>query len=66
MVDVPVEAEYESSVYHRYMIRTLKRDGLAEYLAENGVETKVNYRVPLALDASGKGIRIWPRQLSGL
>ena len=49
MVDVPVEGEDESSVYHRYMIRSLKRDDLAEHLAENGVETKVNYRVPLHL-----------------
>jgi dTDP-4-amino-4,6-dideoxygalactose transaminase len=64
MVDVPVEAEDESSVYHRYMIRTLKRDGLAEYLAENGVETKVNYRVPLhlmpAAKESGYGLGSFP------
>ena len=54
MVDVPVEGEDESSVYHRYMIRSPKRDDLAEHLAENGVETKVNYRVPLHLMPAAK------------
>lgn len=60
MFDVPMEGEDESGVYHRYMIQTLKRDDLAKHLAENGVETKVNYRVPLHLMPAAKALGYGP------
>jgi dTDP-4-amino-4,6-dideoxygalactose transaminase len=33
-------------VYHRFVIRTLRRDSLRKFLADNGVETMVHYPVP--------------------
>lgn len=48
-VDVPVEYPHEESVYHRYVIRSDRRDELQRHLAERGVETKVNYPIPIHL-----------------
>ena len=48
-VDVPRDREEEEPTYHRYMIRHLDRDRLQFFLAENGIETKVNYPIPLHL-----------------
>jgi dTDP-4-amino-4,6-dideoxygalactose transaminase len=49
LVAVPVEYSHEESVYHRYVIRTERRDELQKHLAERGVETKVNYPIPIHL-----------------
>ena len=46
---VPEDLEYEEPVYHRYMIRHPNRDRLQSFLDKNGIETKVNYPVPLHL-----------------
>lgn len=48
-VQVPTDREYEFPVYHRYIIRHPRRDALQAHLAEQGVETKVNYPIPLHL-----------------
>ncbi len=53
-VSVPDEKDYEKPVYHRYIIRHQDRDGLQAFLAENGIETKVNYPVPLHLQPVAK------------
>jgi dTDP-4-amino-4,6-dideoxygalactose transaminase len=34
-------------VYHQYTIQTKKREGLQQYLKENGVGTMIYYPVPL-------------------
>jgi len=44
---VPVEKEYAKHVYHQYIIRTKKRDELANYLEESGIETLVHYPTPV-------------------
>ena len=48
-VAVPMKREYEEPIYHRYMIRCPDRDRLQSFLEDNGVETKVNYPIPLHL-----------------
>lgn len=45
----PSDAAFEEPVYHRFMIRHPRRDALAAYLAAHGVETRVNYPIPLHL-----------------
>ena len=55
-VSTPTESEHEKPVYHRYMIRTQKRDELQSYLAEKGVDTKVNYPIPIHLQTVGRNM----------
>lgn len=60
LVKVPVDRPYELPVYHRYMIRTPRRNELQSFLTEKGIETKVNYPVPLHLQpaAADLGYRV--------
>jgi dTDP-4-amino-4,6-dideoxygalactose transaminase len=39
-------------VFHQYVIRTPRRDGLRAYLSENGIGSEVYYPLPLHLQAS--------------
>jgi dTDP-4-amino-4,6-dideoxygalactose transaminase len=55
-VTVPRYASHEIPVFHRYMIQTPRRDELAAFLASRGVETKVNYPLPLHLHAAAKDL----------
>ena len=55
-VEVPKEKDYEYPVYHRYMICYPERDRLQAYLADKGIETKVNYPIPLHLQQSAKDL----------
>lgn len=48
-VSVPTVRDHEKPIYHRYMIRHSDRDGLQRFLAQNGIETRVNYPIPLHL-----------------
>lgn len=43
----PPEFPDRVSVYHRYVIRTDQREALASYLRERGVETGIQYPLPL-------------------
>ena len=56
-VHVPVDQEYEASVYHLYIIRHSQRDALQAHLAEQGIETKVNYPIPLHLQKAAQQLR---------
>ena len=56
LVHTPQENDDESPVYHRYMIRSENRDDLQAYLTEHGVETKVNYPIPIHLQDIGKSM----------
>lgn len=56
LVSVPTHANHESPVYHRYMIRTEKRDLLQSFLDKKGIETKVNYPVPLHLQPAAANL----------
>jgi dTDP-4-amino-4,6-dideoxygalactose transaminase len=44
---VPFVAEGREHVYHLYVIRHAKRDQLAKYLADRGIQTVINYPVAL-------------------
>ncbi len=43
---LPAVAQYATHVYHIYMIRTARRDGLMEYLNKHGIGTLIHYPVP--------------------
>jgi dTDP-4-amino-4,6-dideoxygalactose transaminase len=43
---LPKTAEYCTSVYHLYVIRTNKRDKLQDYLTKCGIGTMVHYPIP--------------------
>ena len=53
-VNVPMLKEYEEPVFHRFMIRHPEREGLQDFLAENDIETKVNYPIPLHLQPAAE------------
>lgn len=57
VVKVPVEHAFEKSVYHRYVITSPDRDGLQKYLHEHGIESKVNYPIPLHLQEAAHGYK---------
>ncbi len=48
-VIVPYEPEWVEAVYHLYVIRTQKREGLQSYLSKNGISTGLHYPIPLHL-----------------
>ncbi len=56
VVTVPEDRDYEEPVYHRYMVQTPRRDELQAFLAARGVETKVNYPIPLHLQPAAAGL----------
>lgn len=45
-ITIPTEMKDVSHVFHLYVIRTDKRDELANYLKDNGVHTGIHYPVP--------------------
>lgn len=46
----PVRTDPQAqSVYHLYVITTEKRDALAEFLKQQGIETKIHYPIPIHL-----------------
>jgi dTDP-4-amino-4,6-dideoxygalactose transaminase len=45
-VTVPTEREHGRHVYHLYVIRTERRDALASFLRERGIQTGIHYPVP--------------------
>ena len=47
LVTTPVEEKWAKHVYHLYVIRTKRRDKLAESLKQHGVSTLVHYPVPI-------------------
>ena len=42
------------SVYHRFIVQVDDRERLMQYLAENNVETKINYPIPIHLQPIGR------------
>jgi dTDP-4-amino-4,6-dideoxygalactose transaminase len=47
LVTTPIEEKWAKHVYHLYVVRTKKRDKLAEFLKQHGVSTLVHYPVPI-------------------
>lgn len=59
IVAIPAEENRGKHVYHLYVIRAKKeedRDGLLNFLKENGVESRVYYPLPLHLQECYKGL----------
>lgn len=46
IVQVPVEKPFARAVYHMYVIRSPRRDDLAKFLRERGIETGIHYPIP--------------------
>ena len=46
VVGIPAQREWAEPVYHMFVIRTARRDELASFLRERGVETGIHYPVP--------------------
>ena len=55
-VEVPTEHEYERPVYHRFVIRHEKRDALQEHLSACGIQTAINYPLPLHLHEAARDL----------
>ncbi|OGT39868.1 MAG: hypothetical protein A3E81_01735 [Gammaproteobacteria bacterium RIFCSPHIGHO2_12_FULL_36_30] len=56
VVMVPSDPDNLFSVYHNFVILTEKRDTLAYYLKENGIDTRVHYPIPLHLQPAAKNL----------
>lgn len=48
-IKIPPRPVYKRQVYHTYVIQVEKREQLRLFLANNGVETKIHYPVPIHL-----------------
>jgi len=46
-IDIPKVREGSESVYHLYVIQTEDRDGLRNFLGENGIAAALHYPVPI-------------------
>jgi len=51
---LPHDKDSEKAVYHTFIIQTDKRNELKEYLASQGVDTKIHYPVPIHLQEAAK------------
>ncbi len=56
ILEIPLDDKNRKSVYHRYVIKSNKRDQLKKYLYSKGIETKINYPIPLHLQKASKNI----------
>ena len=54
---VPEEKSFESPIYHRFIVQCENRDILKQYLEEIGVETKINYPIPLHLQKAASSLQ---------
>ena len=54
IVTVPHEKEHEKAVYHTFIIQTDHRDALMEFLANNNIDTKIHYPIPIHLQSASK------------
>ena len=55
-VIVPKLKNYEEPVFHRFMIQHPDRERLLSFLSDNGIESKVNYPIPLHLQPAAKDL----------
>lgn len=53
----PFEPSWSHAVYHLYVIRTARRDGLIDHLKEVGIGTGIHYPVPLHLQKAYAQLR---------
>ena len=55
-LEVPKENSFEEPIYHRFIIQHHKRDDLKNFLSNKGVETKINYPIPLHLHPAASNL----------
>jgi dTDP-4-amino-4,6-dideoxygalactose transaminase len=55
-VILPHEVEGSRHVWHQYVIRTVRRNGLRDYLIERNIGSEIYYPVPLHLQDALKGL----------
>lgn len=51
---LPYDHAGEHGVYHTFIVQTAQRDALKQYLADNGVDSKVHYPVPIHLQEAAQ------------
>ena len=57
IVKVPQISKQSIPIFHRYIIQTNKRDKLKNFLLQKGIETKVNYPIPLHLHKASRYLK---------
>lgn len=55
-VQVPMDEPHEECVYHNFVIRTPRRDALRDWLAAQGVDTRVHYPIPIHLQEAARDL----------
>jgi dTDP-4-amino-4,6-dideoxygalactose transaminase len=63
-ISLPVDAAKERAVYHTFVIQADRRDGLADYLAEQGIGTAVHYPIPIHLQEAAASLGYGPGSFS--
>jgi len=53
---VPKDKPYEKAVYHTFIIQSKQRDALKQFLADNGIDTKIHYPIPIHLQQAAKSL----------
>jgi len=56
IVECPREESFEKCAYHLFVIQTDRRDDLKNYLARNGIDTKVHYPIPIHLQKCARAL----------
>jgi dTDP-4-amino-4,6-dideoxygalactose transaminase len=57
-VEPPLEMPQAKHIYHLYVIRCQDRNGLQNYLAEQGVETAIHYPTPIHLQGAYRWLNL--------
>lgn len=60
VVQVPTQHDGEEPIYHRFMIRSDRRDALRDHLTSRQIGTAINYPVPLHLQPAARGLGYGP------
>lgn len=53
-MSVPLDRSDEEPVYHRFIVQVDERERLMRFLDDHGVETRVNYPIPIHLQPIGR------------
>jgi dTDP-4-amino-4,6-dideoxygalactose transaminase len=51
---IPKDKPYEKAVYHTFIIQTVRRNELKDFLSEKGIDTKIHYPIPIHLQDAAK------------
>jgi len=59
-VDAPYEPSWSRAVFHLYVVRTDDREGLMDFLKNEGIGTGIHYPIPLHLQKAYNGLSYAP------